>query len=373
MAMLGSFNPQEVSEDEQGVAAFREWVGYFQLPMKAFLEKALLEQEEELSGGIYVEKDPVAAIEHMGGPESDFYSINMFIAPPCVDIKCEKCCRSKEFSFKSFMAMNGINQDKNKNDTNNLSRCYHIGLDTFTMWSYPELAKPEPIIFHSVYICQVCKSEMGYWIEASLQIPESIKQASLKVKKVGQYPSPEAEITDEVAATLKEALGSYDQSVINLYRNALRFEQLGYGIAAYAYYRQIFEKCINGLLQLTLQKTSSPPEERAHLANICNKKGDTTNKIRAISKELPRVFNDTQDNDGNRALLTMWKLLSDGIHNLSDLECLQTAEQIKVGLEVLIGSVATKKRKQQKQTRHKKALKNLVVYSRPQKSTPTSK
>ncbi|MDC4389422.1 hypothetical protein NQ642_16225, partial [Acinetobacter baumannii] len=126
----------------------------------------------------------------------------------------------------------------------------------------------------------------------------------------------------------------------------------GYGVAAYAYLRRIVERNIFDLIELiqeeidenspifkTLQelKSSSPMSDRIGIAN----------------KALP----DYLKPDGFNPLGQIYGLLSDGVHSLSEEECLEKAENIQACLEFLISELATHKKNKEEFKKRLIALK----------------
>jgi hypothetical protein len=153
------------------------------------------------------------------------------------------------------------------------------------------------------------------------------------IVKVGQYPPPDIAVGKHLARTL----GDYE----DLYRKGITCERFGYGIGAYAYYRRVVESIIGKLLGLVGEII--PVEERAiyeeALRNI-EASIVARERIRLVKDLLPQASRP----DGLNPLGILYDALSDGIHDLSDEECLQHAVSVRSVLTFIVEKVENERR-----------------------------
>lgn len=135
------------------------------------------------------------------------------------------------------------------------------------------------------------------------------------IQKVGQFPSFE---------DLKE----YDYKKYNKILDKIRIEELkkalrcyahGYGIGAYAYLRRIFEDQI-----ITTFKKN---ETELEIAESDFKRLDMDIKIEKLKNYLPDLLVKEK---------SLYKILSAGIHELSEEICLKHFDTIRIGFELIL-------------------------------------
>ena len=186
--------------------------------------------------------------------------------------------------------------------------------------------------FYSVqYTCHLCKGQTvvimyrysQHRTEATPNIPNgtSYKYIPTKMQKIGQYPP----LSIEIPAALEKNLG---EEAANLYKKALINRNQGYGLGAVTYIRRVVE-----------DKTDELIEVVAKLAEAHNVEADTIAKIRAA-----KTAKDTYDNklkiaamvlptalviDGVNPLGTLYSLVSEGVHELTEEQCIEVADETK--------------------------------------------
>jgi hypothetical protein len=113
-----------------------------------------------------------------------------------------------------------------------------------------------------------------------------------------------------------------------------RSENQGLGIAAFAYYRRVIEdrkdKLFDAVIKVA-QKLSAAPELIEELKAAKGEKQFTT-AVKAIKHGLPQVLLI----DGHNPLLLLHDALSNGIHSMTDEECLELATSIRIVLSDLV-------------------------------------
>ncbi|MEO3407909.1 hypothetical protein AAFN85_28585 [Mucilaginibacter sp. CAU 1740] len=172
-----------------------------------------------------------------------------------------------------------------------------------------------------VYQCQSCKKfERLFFV----YIDPHLKYAY----KIGQYPEWEIKIEKQI----EKALGKHSTN----FRKGLVCESQAYGIGAFAYYRRIIEEIIDELLESISDIIPNEDKEKYNLALEQTKKTRVTqDKIEIIKDLLPAILKP----NGVNPLGVLHSELSEGIHNLSDADCLERAEHIKNVLIFLLNQI----------------------------------
>ncbi|MEE9378071.1 MAG: hypothetical protein V3V33_08550 [Candidatus Lokiarchaeia archaeon] len=179
------------------------------------------------------------------------------------------------------------------------------------------------------YVCASCKKFERFFI---LRVGKNLKQ----ILKIGQYPPRDITISKD----LEKIMGVFSE----YYKKGLICEFQGYGIGANAYFRRIVEGIIDDLLVQIPDLMSG--EERALYENALEesrKAKNTQEKIALVKDLLPPILMPERYNP----LKTLHEVLSKGIHNLTDEECLENAQIIKDTLIFLINSILKRKKEQQ--------------------------
>lgn len=126
------------------------------------------------------------------------------------------------------------------------------------------------------------------------------------------------------------------------YRKAIACLSLGYGIAAFAYWRRIVEDNIEELLELVqedVKSTSAGEAIEGALAEL-RENSPMKEKIKIANRALP----DYLKPDGLNPLGRLYQVLSQGVHRLSEEECSKKARATSQCLEYLVSELTTRKR-----------------------------
>jgi hypothetical protein len=174
------------------------------------------------------------------------------------------------------------------------------------------------------YRCKVCWfSELWWWIEIGYDTAQGTY-----IEKVGQSPPLQLPIDGRLIKKLGE-----DQK---LFRRAQTSISQSYGIGACAYLRRIIQNKIDTLIKIYREKRvnqDAGEEERKALDQAL---GTTIfdDKLKFIKQELPKGI----EVKGHNPVSLMYDKLSNGIHDLTDDECVQVAQDV-TGLltEILVG------------------------------------
>ena len=121
------------------------------------------------------------------------------------------------------------------------------------------------------------------------------------------------------------------------YRKGRTCETHGFGIGAFAYYRQILEKIIDGLLkdlEMFFSDDASLKKYQEELSKVQDGQNATA-KIRIAKDLLPRQL----QIEGENPLGRLYGVLSEGRHSGTDERCLELAELVRIVLVHLVEKV----------------------------------
>ena len=148
------------------------------------------------------------------------------------------------------------------------------------------------------------------------------------VMKVGQNPAQDIDTDKELGKMLGEH--------IDLFKKGRICESQGYGIGAYAYFRRIIELIIDELLDSIKYLLTDEERKKYEMALTEAKKTKVTEqKIEIVKDLLPPILRPS----GMNPLIVLHGILSQGIHEKSDEECIELSEQIKSVLIFLVNQI----------------------------------
>jgi hypothetical protein len=174
----------------------------------------------------------------------------------------------------------------------------------------PEQVK-HACIYHCHFACTGCQEQsFSCWVRISL-IPEKWMQ------KVGQYPSV-ADLHSAQIRRYRNVLSPEDYRELN---RAVGLAAHGVGIGAFVYLRRIFERLIEEAHQIA-QHDSAWDEDlflRSHHR--------MSEKIALLASHLPGFLVENK---------SLYGILSKGLHDLSEDECLQFFSVTQLGIELIL-------------------------------------
>jgi len=195
--------------------------------------------------------------------------------------------------------------------------------------------------FHAVYVCSDCKTHVKIF---TLKVQrEGVKQYSGVCTKIYQDPPFGAPIPKRLFYVVGEA---NRESFLQARRAIAR----GLGIGAYAYYRRIVENKKFDLIRsiLEIAQATNASEKQIELLKRAQSETQFTKAIENLRdvSAIPSVLLI----DGHNPLLLLHDLLSEGIHQLSDQECLERAQEAEIILSEIAErmQIALTERKQVK-------------------------
>jgi hypothetical protein len=165
------------------------------------------------------------------------------------------------------------------------------------------------------------------------------------IQKIGQYPAFDITIKKH----LREMLGGYT----DFYQRGLICEYNSYGIGAFVYYRRIIEGIIGNLLNSIPELMTGEEKQKYEevLEKVKNTK-QTQEKIKLVKDLLPSILKP----EGYNPLMIIFDMLSKGIHNKTDEECLDYSHAIRKSLIFLVEIILRAKKQNKEFTESMKKL-----------------
>lgn len=177
------------------------------------------------------------------------------------------------------------------------------------------------------FSCVSCrKSHREYLVE---QILDS---GNIRLQKYGELPRSKLPRDRVLQKFLKNDLDNYEKAIICLSHE--------YGVAAFAYFRRVVENNINNLLDLVQQEAQLSGVDQPTLEAIAGLRTNKpmSEKIKLANLALPSHLKP----DGLNPLGRLYQVLSEGVHSLSEAECLAKAKDTSKCLTYLISELATR-------------------------------
>ena len=173
----------------------------------------------------------------------------------------------------------------------------------------------------AMYECSACHKHIKIFL---LKFDDELAW----VMKVGEFPGR----STDISRAMEKFLG--EQSVH--FKKGLLCESHGFGIGAYAYYRRVIDCTIQNLLQDMLSLSQGDEREglEAKVAEAATRK-NATEKLSLVKEQIPAALSP----DGINPVKILHSVLSEGIHNKTDEECLESSSQVRAVLTFVIETV----------------------------------
>lgn len=269
--------------------------------LKSFLETSPIYKKIEIEEDYFKSSNKVKKIYlKQADVTDDLDNLNL----PVLNFRCNSCCSSQSYELDQVI---GDNAERNQ-----------LG---------GSITRIKGRAFWAIYKCVACKDQRFEFLL-------SIAPDGSWIQKIGQWPSWKAEISQDLSKTLRR-LGAWP-----LYNKGVTSESQGYGIGAYAYYRRIVETVIQKLLNDMIEMVDeSQSVEFKQAVEDAKKQTQASEKIRMVKDLLPSSLRP----GGMNPLGVLYGTLSDGVHTLSDSECLDRAQQIRTVLDFLVKQIEQSK------------------------------
>ena len=181
---------------------------------------------------------------------------------------------------------------------------------------------------HFNFTCVSCrKSSRTYLVEQILD------DETIKIQKYGELPRAKIPRDKTLQKFMKDDRDNYEKAVICLSHE--------YGVAAFAYFRRVVENNINRLLDLLQEdiQSSGGATETLEAIQSLRDASPMSEKIKIANLALPAHLQP----DGLNPLGRLYQVLSEGVHSLSEDECLMKAKATSECLAFLVSELASRK------------------------------
>jgi hypothetical protein len=179
-----------------------------------------------------------------------------------------------------------------------------------------------------VYACGLCKQRYLTVLYRTLERkreprsqPGSTRTVTSKIQKIGQSPA----LSINIPKALQNNLGT---NAANLYKKALVCRNEGFGLAAVTYIRRVVEDKTDELIEVVSELAESHNVDSEVIKKIRAAKTERTtydNKLRIAATVLPTSL----VVDGVNPLGELYSLVSGGVHDLTEEECIAVADETK--------------------------------------------
>ncbi len=156
-------------------------------------------------------------------------------------------------------------------------------------------------------------------------------------QKIGQHPS----FGDLNIPKIKKYTSILNNTQIGEFNRAIGLASHDVGIGAYVYLRRVFESLISEAYNEASESTRWNDDKY-----ITSRMSD---KIKMLKKYLPTFLVENK---------SMYSLLSKGVHELSEEDCLKNFSVLRVGVELILDEKLEKKEKAKKIAEAKNAISN---------------
>lgn len=181
---------------------------------------------------------------------------------------------------------------------------------------------------HLEFTCVSCKKSMREY-----HVEQIVDGETIRFQKYGELPKKQLERNPVLQRFLEDDLENYEKAVVCLSHE--------YGVAAFAYFRRIVENNINKLLDLVQEdaQSSSANTKLIELDKL-RENSPMGDKIKIANHALPEYLNPS----GQNPLGRLYKVLSEGVHEFSEEECLDKARATSECLAYLVGELTSRKK-----------------------------
>jgi hypothetical protein len=159
------------------------------------------------------------------------------------------------------------------------------------------------------------------------------------VQKIGQYPS----LADLNTFDVRQYAAVLPKEDFREFTKAIGLAAHGVGVGSFVYLRRIFENLVDAEYQNA--KKEDGWDDDAYL------NGRMADRIKLLAGHLPDFLVENR---------SMYKILSQGLHELTEKECLAAFPILKMGIELVLDEQLAAAAKQQKLEQAKKAIHGLV-------------
>lgn len=245
---------------------------------------------------------------------------------PSIDCFCSKCEKSTTFKSRnsvidSFEKV--IAKSKSCEWYERGSEHWFFNYDSFL----PILQEIE--FFHRSFYCPRFPKDNTHDITIVLRVTED------KLTKIGQFPS--------IASIENSHHKKYKKLNSDIYKElntASGLNSHGVGVGAFVYLRRIIEKhIVYPVIEELIENGALQPEQ---ISNF-----DFKQKVNIVKSKLPVVLTEN---------VSLYSILSKGIHSLSEEECLKFFPSLLTAIELILDERVEELNKEEKKKKLKSAL-----------------
>lgn len=182
-----------------------------------------------------------------------------------------------------------------------------------------------------VFVCQRYKDR--FYVQIHYDIIEDF------IEKVGQYPS----VADIQIAQIKEYSKVLDNQYMKDFTKAIGLAANGVGTGSFVYLRRIFEYLVSEAAKEAI--ANGDVDEQMF------KTSKMDNKLKQLEKYLPDVLKDNKP---------LYGVLSKGIHELSEEECLEYFSVVREIIELILDEREFLRQQEEKKKRARSNLSKLA-------------
>ncbi len=198
-----------------------------------------------------------------------------------------------------------------------------------TTWTV-SFRREERLLFFVEYQCTLCGGEnLSIVYRISKRVPKAYMgptgqetmHLSAQVQKIGQFPP----LSIDIPKSLEKSLGPEGTA---LYKKALINRNEGYGLGSITYIRRVVEDRTDELIEVAAQLAEThgiDPGIVAKIRAVKNERATYEEKLRIAATVLP----DSLVVDGANPLGVLYGLVSQGVHDLSEKQCIDVADETK--------------------------------------------
>lgn len=238
--------------------------------------------------------------------ESNFEKLfNLEYFRGTIDIFCIWC--NKESTFKANISINKKNAET---QTKTLLGLINTGPATGNISIIP-FKEPTTYIHNIIIINFICARDPSHQLDFIFTTKNNI------IQKIGQYPS----IADLIFPEIEKYKTILAKEDLKEFKRAIGLVSHGIGIGSFVYLRRIFEKLIKNSHDNAKQTKGEKWDEEKY------KKSSVDKQIEILKDFLPEFMVEHKK---------LYSILSKGIHELSEEECLKYFDTVKVGIELIL-------------------------------------
>jgi len=178
------------------------------------------------------------------------------------------------------------------------------------------------------FTCVTCRKS-----QVIILVQQTIDDQQICIQKYGELPRKKLPRDKNLQKFFENDLDCFEKAVV--------CEANGYGIAAFSYLRRIVENNIGALLSLIEEEVKATGDSVDLLQALAQLKAVSpmSDKIKVANNALPNYLRP----NGLNPLGTLYRVLSEGVHSLSDDKCLQRAITIRETLAFLVAELSARK------------------------------